>query len=67
MPKSTPQPRVGETSRNLPSPALLAARPLQATAGKPAVLNLRDARSRDDCHCDDGPERLSPRSARNRW
>jgi len=66
MPKSTPQPRVGETSRNLPSPALLAARPLLATAGKSAP-SLRDARLRDECHCDDGPERLSPRSARNRW
>lgn len=66
MPKSTPQPHVTETSRNLPSPALLAARPLQATDGKPAVA-LRAARSRDECHCDDGPERLSPRAARNRW
>lgn len=67
MPKSTPQPRVGETSRNLPSPAALAARPLQASVGKSSLVNLRDARSRDDCHCDDGPERLSPRAARNRW
>ena len=55
-----------ETSRSMPSPALLAARPLQATDGKPAVA-LRSARSRDECHCDDGPERLSPRAARNRW
>ena len=67
MPKSTPQPRVSETPRNLPAPALLAARPLHASAGKPVTANLRDARSRDDCHCDDGPERLSPRAARNRW
>lgn len=66
MPKSTPQPRVGEPSRNLPSPALLAARPLQATAGKPAP-SLRDARLRDECHCDDGPERMSQRAVRGRW
>ena len=66
MPKSTPQPRMSETSRNLPSPALLVVRPLQASAGK-ADAALRDARLRDECHCDDGPERLSPRAARNRW
>lgn len=66
MPKSTPLPRVIEPSRNLPSPVALVARPLQATAGKP-VPSLRDARSRDECHCDDGPERLSPRAARHRW
>jgi len=66
MPKSTPQTRMTENSRSMPSPALLAARPLQATDGKPAVA-LRAARSRDECHCDDGPERLSPRAARNRW
>jgi hypothetical protein len=66
MPKSTPQPRLSEPSRSPSLPAVTLARPLQASSGK-AATPMRDARSRDECHCDDGPERLSPRAARNRW
>ena len=66
MPKSTPQPRMSETGRSTLPPAATLARPLQASSGK-AAASMRDARLRDECHCDDGPERLSPRAARHRW
>lgn len=32
-----------------------------------SASNSATYRSRDDCHCDDGPERLPARAAHRRW
>lgn len=66
MPKSTPPTRINEAPRSPMTPSGLPPRTLVATAGK-TTSGASALRSRDDCHCDDGPERLSARAARHRW
>ncbi|MCH8179694.1 MAG: hypothetical protein IIA02_07955 [Proteobacteria bacterium] len=61
---STPLPVVGTAARPVADAAgLRASVPLatQSAAGNQPWFG------RDECHCDDGPERMSQRAVRGRW